>query len=106
MNRWGIPKWLEDEVRERDKQCVYCAIDLKQKVGEHEPRTNLATWEHIINDASIVTRENIALCCAPCNSSKGTKRLSEWLSSDYCKTRGIDGSTMAPVALDALEAEN
>lgn len=40
-------------------------------------RKTVATWEHIINDASIVTRENIALCCVACNSSKGTKRLLE-----------------------------
>lgn len=29
MNSWGIPKWLEDEVRARDKTCVYCGIKLQ-----------------------------------------------------------------------------
>lgn len=23
MNRWGIPDWLEEEIRVRDKACVY-----------------------------------------------------------------------------------
>lgn len=29
--------------------------------------------EHIINDAKIIIRENIALCCCGCNASKGQK---------------------------------
>lgn len=24
MNNWNIPDWLEQEVRDRDKKCVYC----------------------------------------------------------------------------------
>lgn len=30
-----------------------------------------------------------------CNSSKGAKRLSEWLESDYCKKKQIDRNTVA-----------
>lgn len=73
MNRWGIPKWLVDEVRARDKCCVYCGIKLVDKVEPGQSRRALATWEHIINDARIINRDNIARCCAPCNSSKGTR---------------------------------
>ena len=68
-------------------------------------RARVATWEHIINDARIITRENIALCCTACNASKGTKRLGEWLRSSYCKSRGITTDTIARVAVAALEAE-
>jgi hypothetical protein len=68
-------------------------------------RARVATWEHIINDARIITRENIALCCTSCNASKGTKRLGEWLKSTYCKGRGITADTIARVAVAALEAE-
>jgi hypothetical protein len=32
MNNWGIPDWLEKEVRERDKTCVYCGIQLIEKI--------------------------------------------------------------------------
>jgi len=67
-------------------------------------RRNVATWEHIINDATIVTRENIALCCAACNSSKGTKDLVDWLHSNYCKTHGITDDTVAEVVKEALNA--
>ncbi|RJP56157.1 MAG: HNH endonuclease [Candidatus Auribacter fodinae] len=96
-NAWGIPEWLEREVRERDKFCVYCGVELLESVPRGCSRKNVATWEHIINDAGIITRENIALCCSSCNSSKGTKILSDWLNSQYCKNNGIDKETVAPI---------
>ena len=66
-------------------------------------RKSVATWEHIINDARIVTRENIARCCASCNSSKGTKELSTWIESAYCKRRGISRDTVADVVKQAFK---
>lgn len=60
MNRWGIPSWPEEEVRVRNKRCVYCGITMKQEGPQDGSRKHAATWEHIINEARIVTRENIA----------------------------------------------
>lgn len=91
MNRWRIPAWLESEVRERDKRCVYCLV----KFVSEAPHAKRPSWEHIINDARIITAENIALCCRGCNSSKGQKDLVVWLASDYCKRLGITPSTVA-----------
>ena len=102
MNRWGIPAWLEDEVKKRDKTCVYCGIQMIEQMPPRGSRKAVATWEHIINDASIITRENIARCCAACNSSKGTKKLSDWIQSNYCKKRGINKNTVAEVVKNAL----
>ena len=102
MNNWGIPGWLESEVKERDKTCIYCGIQMIQKMPRSGSRKTVATWEHIINDASIITRENIARCCVACNSSKGTKKLSDWLQSSYCKKRGITKHTVADVVKEAL----
>jgi 5-methylcytosine-specific restriction endonuclease McrA len=102
MNRWNIPGWLEREVKGRDKNCVYCGIPMIDKMPLSGPRNAVATWEHIINDASIITRENIARCCVACNSSKGTKSLCDWLQSKYCKKRGINKDTVADVVKDAL----
>jgi hypothetical protein len=99
MNRWNIPDWLEKEIRERDKRCVYCGVEF---VAGNKARRAMATWEHIVNDAKIITRENIARCCFSCNSSKGTKQLAEWLDSDYCKKRGITKETVAGVVKRAL----
>ncbi len=102
MNRWGIPDWLEREVKERDKICVYCGTKMIERMSPIGPRTAVATWEHIINDATIVTPENIARCCAPCNSSKGTRKLSDWIQSSYCKRRNINAETVAEVVKQAL----
>jgi hypothetical protein len=106
MNRWGIPEWLEKEVKKRDRDCVYCGIQLIERMFPHGSRKNVATWEHIINDAKIVTLENIARCCSPCNSSKGSKKLSDWMQSDYCKKHRIDKDTVAEVVKKALESES
>ena len=102
MNRWGIPDRLEKEVKGRDKACVYCGIQMIEQMPPHGPRKGVATREHIINDASIVTRENVARCCVACNSSKGTKKLSDWIQSSYCKKRGINKDTVAEVVKNAL----
>jgi hypothetical protein len=102
MNIWNIPDSLENEVRNRDKKCVYCGVEMLQKVPRGNPRNAVATWEHIINDARIVNRENIALCCCACNASKGQKTLVDWLQSNYCVRRGISEDTVAPVVRGAL----
>jgi hypothetical protein len=105
MNRWGIPVWLEKQVKDRDKACIYCGIQMIEKMPSSGARNAVATWEHIINDASIITRENIARCCCACNSSKGTKKLSDWLKSDYCRKRGINKDTVAEIVKQALRIE-
>ena len=95
-------KWLEEEIRARDKTCVYCCVKLLDVIPRGGSRKAMATWEHIINDANIVTRENIARCCAACNSSKGTIALSDWINSDYCKKRGINKNTVTAIVRKAL----
>jgi hypothetical protein len=99
-NCWNIPDWLEREVRERDRACIYCGASF----AAASARRSRPSWEHVINDAALITRENIALCCVGCNASKGAKILAAWLQSKYCITRGISASTIAPVAKAALLA--
>lgn len=100
-NNWNIPDWLENEVRERDKTCVYCGVKF---TPYNISRKTAASWEHIINDINIVNIDNIVLCCCGCNSSKGQKQLSVWLKSDYCKNRGINEHTVASVVKKAIES--
>ena len=100
MNNWGIPKWLEDEVRKRDSACAYCG---EVFVGRDGPRQLRPSWEHIINDARIITRENIVLCCIGCNSSKGAKDLLDWLSSRYCREKGISEVSVSHVVREAIQ---
>ncbi len=101
MNRWNLPEWLEREVIERDRSCVYCGVEF---VAQSASRRNRPSWEHIVNNARITTRENIARCCIACNASKGTKSLLEWLQSKYCTSRGITRETVASVVRSILES--
>jgi 5-methylcytosine-specific restriction endonuclease McrA len=99
VNRWKIPALLEQEVLSRDTRCVYCGV------GFSVPPTTLGSrpsWEHIVNDAAIVTRENIVRCCMSCNASKGTQNLRAWFRSDYCRRKGITESTVAEIVRNAL----
>lgn len=99
-NNWNIPDWLEKEVRERDKVCVYCGCEFTSvKVS----KKTAASWEHIINDATFINRENIALCCCGCNASKGQKKLSDWLDSKYCKEKGITPNSVAQIIKHAIK---
>ncbi|RLQ20165.1 HNH endonuclease [Seongchinamella sediminis] len=98
-NSWNIPDWLEREVIERDQDCVYCHVDFSI---EHTTRKTIPTWEHIVNDARIVTRENIARCCSSCNASKGARDLADWLESSYCERNGITRDSVADVVKRAL----
>lgn len=100
-NRWGIPSEIASAVLDRDRQCIYCGVTMHSG-GAGLPRREAATWEHIVNDARIVTLENIARCCAGCNASKGARSLADWLASRYCQDRGITEATIAPVARAAL----
>ena len=98
-NNWNIPDWLEKEVRERDNACVYCGVEF---VAPAVSKKSAASWEHIINDAKTITRENIVLCCRGCNASKGQKKLSVWLQSNYCNVRGITVDSVAPIIKQAI----
>lgn len=101
MNRWNIPDWLERELIERDHCCVYCGVDFATQSAS---RRSMPSWEHIINDARIVTRENIARCCIGCNASKGTKGVAQLFESQYCRDRGITLESVAAVVQRALRA--
>ena len=94
-NKWNIPAWLE-----KDSVCVYCGNEfLSHKVSAKAS----VSWEHIINDAKIITKENIALCCRGCNASKGQKRLSVWLQTKYCQERVITPESVAPIIKQAID---
>jgi hypothetical protein len=99
-NRWGIPKDVEEFVKKRDLICVYCEIQFTSSNVSYKSRP---TWEHIINDIRINGSENIALCCGSCNASKGSKRIQDWLKSNYCNTKKITINTVALVIKKHLE---
>lgn len=91
---------MEKEIIERDTACVYCGVPF---TTPGVCRKTSPSWEHIINDARIVTLENICRCCVSCNASKGEKVLENWLKSTYCKKKGISAETVAVVVKKALK---
>jgi hypothetical protein len=99
-NRWGIPKNVEELVKQRDLHCVYCGIIFTNPALSFKSR---ATWEHIVNDIRINDPENIALCCGSCNASKGSKQLDAWLLSKYCLTKGISINSVSIVVKEHLK---
>jgi 5-methylcytosine-specific restriction endonuclease McrA len=99
VNRWKISASLQKEVLARDTHCVYCGVAFTVPALTHGAR---ASWEHIVNDASVVTLQNIVRCCMSCNASKGTLDLRAWLRSAYCKRKGITEGTVAEVVRNAL----
>lgn len=99
MNRWNIPAWLEQEVLARDSSCVYCRVDFSLPATTRGAKPS---WEHIVNDVKIVTRQNIARCCMSCNASKGAKDLQAWLASHYSRRKGISELSVAQVVREAL----
>ena len=102
VKRWRITPELELKVRRRDLNCIYCGVAMLEAPLADGSRKTVGTWEHIINDERIVTPENIARCCWSCNSSKGTKALSIWIESKFCKRRGISWDTVADIVKQAL----
>jgi len=89
-NKFGIPEEELKKIRERDKKCVYCNKKMiKPKIGYR--RIDWATIEHFREKGPFywpeLKKEDIAICCSQCNSSRGRKELSEWFKSQYCLDR-------------------
>ena len=97
--KWKISRELALSVIARDLRCIYCNRDFGPPQG---PRAACPSWEHIVNDQSIVSLENIALCCVGCNASKGTKPLGLWLNTKYCSDRSISRQSIGAVAIASL----
>ncbi|WP_339924629.1 hypothetical protein [uncultured Cyclobacterium sp.] len=97
-NKWGIPDDVENFVKERDKNCVYCGVEF---LGSNSIKSK-PSWEHIVNDISINGSDNIALCCISCNASKGSKLIEDWLQSEYCRKKKITIDTVATVVKNAI----
>lgn len=97
MNSFGISKSLEKRIRKRDKFCIYCGVMMTRKIDIPSEKKHIASWEHIINDIPITKKDNIALCCCSCNSSKGVKNIFKWFESDYCKRNNININTVSKV---------
>lgn len=101
MKGWKIPASVEREVLARDTACVSCGVSF---TSPRATRGAQPTWEHIVNDLSMVTSGNILRCCMSCNASKGARALSVWLQSRYCARHRITASSVATIVQEVLRA--
>lgn len=110
----GIPQKQLDVIFARDKACVYCH---KQMITPYDitNRSNSVTIEHLNHRADWDSVQDfvsnntpvysiIALCCGSCNSSRGSKSLSEWFQAEYCRMRNIEQSTVSEVVRDYMNS--
>jgi 5-methylcytosine-specific restriction endonuclease McrA len=102
-NTYGISEQDEREIRVRDKTCVYCGVLMMQ--SPHVRDASGATIEHFNNDGPFDKKYNVAICCRGCNSSKGTKKLSDWFQTDYCRKNKINEETVAEPVKEYLRLE-
>jgi hypothetical protein len=96
-NIYGISKLDEQEIRARDRTCVYCRKSMKKS-----RRSFGATIEHFNNNGPFDEKHNLAICCRGCNSSKGTKELLAWLKTDYCLKKKINEKTVSRAVTDYM----
>lgn len=102
-NKYGIPRDIELEIRNRDKVCVYCKKEMISPKSNGS-RMNWATIEHLDNEPPFKyrrgqTKEDFAISCWRCNCVlRGDKKLTVWLAEEYKKQNGeITTDTIAPV---------
>ena len=65
------------------------------KQSPHARGASGATIEHFNNDGPYDQKNNVAICCRRCNSSKGDKSLSDWFKTPYCCKNKINEKTVA-----------
>ncbi len=94
-NRYGILEKDEEEIRARDKTCVYCHKAMKKCSSAKGMRCDLATIEHLSNDGPFDEKSNVAICCGSCNASRRNKELLDWFETPYCIERNINKETVA-----------
>jgi len=93
-NNYGLPDDKVDQVRARDKDCVYCH-KIMTDPKDRGNRTDWATIEHLNNMPPWDNAITIAICCFSCNASRGNKNISDWFKTQYCVERNINLNTVA-----------
>jgi hypothetical protein len=99
-NQFGIPNKEEEEIRARDKTCVYCHKVMKAYPDTKGTPGDKATIEHLNCDPPFywkdgLKKSGLAICCGECNSSRGKKTLLDWFKTKYCLDRNINKDTVA-----------
>lgn len=93
-NQYGIPEDDLENIRIRDKICVYCR---KMMIipSANGLRGDWATIEHLNHLPPWNNSATVAICCGSCNSSRGNKKLLDWFKTPYCINKNINEKTVA-----------
>jgi len=100
-NNYGLPSGKLNEIFNRDKKCVYC----KKKMISHEPGSKRADWytiEHLNYMPPWNNPATVVICCWSCNSSRGNKKIVNWFSTEYCRSRNIGIETVSITVEDYI----
>ena len=108
VNAFKIPNDVEWLIRARDEACAYCGGTMQEYPRTKGCPKDKATIEHLNFDGPFywddgLNAEDIVICCASCNSSRGDKPLHVWFESAYCLARGINAATVAAPVKEYLE---
>ncbi len=106
LDKYGLYEKDKEEVRTRDKFCVYCHKEMICPYDSNN-RKNSATIEHLNHLPPWNNPKTIAYCCGSCNSSRGPKKIRDWFETKYCLEKNININTVAePVRKYILEIED
>ena len=93
-NKYGISEVELQNIRARDKTCVYCKKKMTSPSAGGD-RRNWATIEHLNHLPPWNNAKTVAICCGSCNSSRGKKKLMDWFETPYCTEHSINEKTVA-----------
>ena len=93
-NKYGLPEDRLEQIRLRDKKCVYCDKEMTR------PRKGTfagdwATIEHLNHKSPWNNPDTVAICCGSCNSSRRDKTLLKWFESPYCEAKQVNTLRLA-----------
>lgn len=110
---YGITKEEIEFIKQRDKICVYCRkqFDITRSQNNRkdwdtiEHLNHRQDWDSVgsYHKKNKPVEEIIAICCAACNSSRGSKPLSDWFNAEYCMQKDINYGTVARVVKKYIE---
>lgn len=101
-NKYGLPEDKLDEIRVRDKTCVYCHKKMIYPF-DRKKSNDSATIEHLNDLPPWDNPDTVAFCCGNCNSSRNDKKLLNWFNTLYCTKKNINVETVAGPVKDYIE---
>jgi hypothetical protein len=102
-NQYGLPEEKLENIRARDKTCVYCHKKMVDTSSVN--RRDWATIEHLNYLPPWNNPDTVAICCGSCNSSRGQKKLIDWFKGQYCLDRNINEKTIAEVVKNFIKTK-